>query len=57
MNPEQQLFLYSRVDLLNQNCNQCGNGYYKETSIHDDWNGVLHCTNCNQEVKRYKEVW
>jgi hypothetical protein len=31
-------------------------GRYHETSIHDDWDGVLHCTNkkCNHEVKRYK---
>jgi hypothetical protein len=31
-------------------------GRYHETSIHDDWEGVLHCTNkkCNHEVKRYK---
>jgi len=39
-----------------QPCTKCGIGYYDETSIHDDWDGVLHCTNkkCNHEVKRYK---
>ena len=39
-----------------QTCTKCGIGYYDETSIHDDWDGVLHCTNkeCNHEVKRYK---
>ena len=39
-----------------QPCTKCGIGYYDETSIHDDWDGVLHCTNreCNYEVKRYK---
>ena len=39
-----------------QTCTKCGIGYYDETSIHDDWDGVLHCNNkkCNHEVKRYK---
>ena len=39
-----------------QTCTKCGVGYYTETSIHDDWDGLLHCTNknCNHEVKRYK---
>jgi hypothetical protein len=39
-----------------QTCTKCGIGYYYETSIHDDWDGVLHCNNkkCNHEVKRYK---
>jgi predicted RNA-binding protein Jag len=43
-------------DRLNQTCTKCGVGDYQETSIHDDWEGVLHCTNkkCNHEVKRYK---
>jgi hypothetical protein len=33
-------------------------GRYHETSIHDDWDGVLHCTNkeCNYEVRRYKSM-
>jgi len=39
-----------------QTCTKCGAGYYTETSIHDDWDGLLHCSNkkCNHEVKRYK---
>ena len=39
-----------------QTCTKCGIGYYTETSIHDDWDGVLHCNNkeCNHEVKRHK---
>ena len=39
-----------------QTCTKCGAGYYTETSIQDDWDGVLHCNNkkCNHEVKRYK---
>jgi len=43
-------------DRKGQICTECGVGDYQETSIHDDWDGVLHCTNkkCNHEVKRYK---
>jgi hypothetical protein len=43
-------------DRMYQTCEKCGKGTYQETSIHDDWDGVLHCTNkkCNHEVKRYK---
>ena len=42
-------------DRKDQICTECGVGRYQETSIHDDWDGVLHCTNkkCNHEVKRY----
>jgi hypothetical protein len=43
-------------DRRDQVCTKCGAGHYTETSIHDDWDGVLHCNNkeCNHEVKRYK---
>lgn len=43
-------------DRRGQICTKCGAGDYQETNIHDDWDGVLHCTNekCNHEVKRYK---
>jgi hypothetical protein len=43
-------------DRKGQICTKCGAGDYQETSIHDDWDGVLHCTNkkCDHEVKRYK---
>jgi hypothetical protein len=39
-----------------QTCTKCGAGHYTETSIYDDWDGLLHCNNkeCNHEVKRYK---
>jgi hypothetical protein len=57
MNPEQQLTLYSWIDHMDKDCEKCGKGYYKETSIHDDWDGVLHCSKCNHEVTRYKEIW
>ena len=43
-------------DRNGQTCTMCCAGYYTETSFHDDWDGVLHCTNkkCNHEVKRYR---
>jgi hypothetical protein len=43
-------------DRKDQLCTKCGIGRYQETSIHDNWDGVLHCTNraCNHEVGRYK---
>ena len=43
-------------DRNGQTCTMCCAGYYQETNIHDDWDGVLHCTNkeCNHEVIRYK---
>ena len=45
-------------DRKGQICTECGAGDYQETDIHDDWDGVLHCTNekCNYEVRRYKSM-
>jgi NAD-dependent SIR2 family protein deacetylase len=57
MNSEEQLTLYSKIDLMEKDCEKCGKGYYTETSIQDDWHGLLHCSKCNHEVTRYKEVW
>jgi hypothetical protein len=31
-------------------CLECGEGTYQETSIYDDWDGVVHCTECNHVV-------
>lgn len=35
--------------------NDC-NGYYKETSIHDDWDGTLHCSECNHQTNSRIEI-
>lgn len=40
-------------DRINTKC-RCG-GTYKETDIHDDWHGVLHCDKCGEEIKRHSE--
>lgn len=42
--------------MKSETCGRCGQGQYQETSIHDDWEGVLHCPVCNHKVKRYVEV-
>jgi hypothetical protein len=53
---EKETAMTDNDDRNGQTCTMCCAGYYTETSIHDDWDGVLHCTNkkCNHEVKRYK---
>ena len=45
-------------DRNGQTCTKCGAGNYAETSLHDDWDGVLHCNNkkCNYEVRRYESM-
>lgn len=39
-------------DMLYEPCKRCANGAYRETSIMDNIQGVLHCDNCDHEVKR-----
>ena len=51
-----QVSIYTSKDLYNQTCVVCGEGYYTETSIYDDWDGLLHCSKCNHEVKRHEQV-
>jgi nitrate reductase beta subunit len=53
---ENETIMTDPDDRDGQTCTKCGAGYYTETSIQDDWDGVLHCNNkkCNHEVKRYK---
>jgi hypothetical protein len=41
------------IDNQGKTCSKCKKGTYEETSIHDDWDGVLHCNKCNHEVKRH----
>jgi len=43
-------------DFAGVKCQNCKKGTYQETSIHDDWDGVLHCTKCGQQVERHQEV-
>jgi uncharacterized Zn finger protein (UPF0148 family) len=43
-------------DMYNKPCQKCGKGKYVETSINDDWDGVLHCNLCGHETKRYPVV-
>lgn len=43
-------------DMMGKKCESCKKGKYKETSFHDDMDGVLHCDKCGIETKRYKSV-
>ena len=47
------LGLEDHVDMRDQRCRECGKGEYIETSIHDDWDGVLHCSECGSATKRH----
>lgn len=42
-------------DNLHQTCTNCHKGTYEETSVFDDWEGVLHCTKCKFQVKRWED--
>ena len=44
----------SEVDMTGKKCAACKKGTYQETGIHDDMDGVLHCTNCNKEITRWQ---
>lgn len=54
-NPRETANLKS-VDLMGEKCAKCGQGFYTETSIHDDWEGLLHCSSCGHEVSRHALV-
>jgi len=41
------------MDNKNIKCIKCGKGTYIETSQLDDLKGVLHCSKCGHEIKRY----
>ena len=45
-----------KIDMTNKTCTKCHKGKYHETSQHDDMHGVLHCTKCGTQVKRWKVV-
>jgi hypothetical protein len=40
----------TKIGSKGQTCVRCKKGTYQETSIQDDMQGVLHCTNCGYEV-------
>lgn len=43
-----------KVDNLGKRCTRCGLGCLVETSVMDDIQGVLHCSNCKLTVSRYR---
>ncbi len=42
------------TDHLRKTCQECGIGQYREASIMDDMDGVLHCDHCNHEIRRWE---
>lgn len=42
-------------DNLKGKCKECGKDIYVETSLQDDWYGVLHCNKCGASIPRYDE--
>lgn len=49
-------FVTEKRDLRHTACKECQTGQYQETTINDDWDGVLHCCDCNHCVSRYEKV-
>jgi uncharacterized Zn finger protein (UPF0148 family) len=45
----------SKIDMTNKACKKCKSGKYKETSQQDDMDGVLHCTKCGSQTKRWMQ--
>lgn len=52
---ETENYVEELFDMNSRNCS-CGKGYFKEMYLQDDWRGVLHCTMCNKETKRFIPV-
>lgn len=45
------------MDMIGIKClNHPCQGLFKERSVYDDWEGLLHCSKCNHEVKRHMEI-
>ena len=45
-----------KVDMTGKKCDSCKKGTYQETSHQDDMDGLLHCTNCGKEIKKWKII-
>lgn len=44
------------LDLLGKPCHECKQGMYQETTIYDNWEGIVHCNNCGHQEIRHKKV-
>jgi len=54
---EQQLTLYSQVNMDGKDCEVCGKGTYQIADLNDDIQGERHCNKCGHSVKVWREVW
>lgn len=52
---KEPICLVGAKDMMSEKCSKCEDGTYEEAGFHDDMDGVLHCTKCNKEVKRWKK--
>jgi len=43
-------------DMKGIKCTKCEKGTYQETGMHDDMDGVVHCTKCGHGTKRHLPV-
>lgn len=43
------------LDNKNKTCKKCKKGTYGETSMQDDWDGVVHCDKCGHEITRHEK--
>lgn len=41
-------------DMTGKTCFKCEKGKYKETSVHDDLDGKLHCDKCGHSTKKWR---
>lgn len=46
--------MMKKQDMKNRPCMKCSTGIYVERSVHDDWEGVLHCNKCSHCITRYR---
>ena len=54
---QMDLDLDDYLDMTDELCQSCRQGFYTETSIQDDMQGVLHCDDCGVEVTRYQRIF
>ena len=45
---------WPKQDMKDRTCLSCRLGEYVETSMDDDMRGVLHCSWCDDEIKRHQ---
>jgi len=52
---KQEIHPAGLIDRTGTACTKCAYGSYRETRLTDDWDGVLHCTDCGDLIDRHVE--